>query len=62
MLDLKGKTPAWDGDEMLDRIIKCKSMLYIHGFITDSERGKINRRINKWVNEAIRKTKQAGGQ
>lgn len=32
---------------MLERLQQCRSMLYLHGFLTDAERDRVNARLAK---------------
>lgn len=37
----------WKGHDFCERIRMCVSMLYIHGYMTDGEKEKIQKRIEK---------------
>ena len=52
--ELDKKAPDWSKHNMLARILHCKSMLYLHGFMIESEWDQINKRINKWVNKIMK--------
>lgn len=39
----------WKGHKLSDRIINCRVMLAVHGFISHAEKRKIDRRIDKWM-------------
>lgn len=43
------KIPAWDAEIAAERVDQCRSMLYMHGFLTDSENDRVNERIEKWA-------------
>ena len=40
---------AWEPETVLKRLIRCKSMLYMHGYLTDSENRKCFERLEKRV-------------
>lgn len=33
----------------LDRVMFCKSLLYLHGFLTEAESARIHKRMVKWI-------------
>ncbi len=49
--------PAWNAQPLIERIKTCRVMLYQHGFITDAERERIDKRIDK--HEALAALKES---
>lgn len=43
------KVVAWKKEDAIDRIYRCKAMLYIYGFITEAENTRIQQRLLKWA-------------
>jgi hypothetical protein len=43
------KVAAWPRQEAVDRVVSCKTMLALHGFLTDAESRKVTDRIRKWI-------------
>jgi hypothetical protein len=43
------KVHYWKKESALERIRNCTSMLYLRGFLSDSERKKVHNRMIKWV-------------
>ena len=41
--------PTWNLDMALQRAFDCMRFLNIHGFMTDSERRRIDQRFKKWL-------------
>jgi len=41
--------PTWTKCTARERVRRCVTMLYIHGFLSDSERMKVYRRSEKWL-------------
>jgi hypothetical protein len=41
--------PAWKATTCAQRVDECRAMLYLHGFLTDSESERVNARIEKWA-------------
>lgn len=39
--------PAWQAQPLIERLKTCRIMLYQHGMLTDAERKKLDRRIDK---------------
>lgn len=56
MSELNKDVPPWPSTNMLERLQQCRSMLYLHGFLTDAERDRVNARLAK----AIQKHTAAG--
>ena len=42
------KLSALKPDNALGRIEYCRTFLYLHGFLTDSEKLKVKNRVRKW--------------
>lgn len=51
MSSLKPDEPAndWTQQTAAQRFNTCRVMLYIHGFISDAEKARIDARIDKWL-------------
>lgn len=50
------KIPAWRSTSAADRVDQCRSMLHIHGFMTEAENDRVNARIEKWAaKEGVRR-------
>jgi len=45
------KAPTWKSESARQRVYLCKAMLYIHGFLTEAENCRVEKRILKWVDE-----------
>jgi hypothetical protein len=43
------KVVTWKHKNALQRVLACKSMLYHHNFLTESEWLKVCNRIEKWI-------------
>jgi hypothetical protein len=41
--------PAWKKTTLVNRAINCATLLHLYEFITDGEREKIHRRMEKWI-------------
>lgn len=39
--------PAWAAQPLLERLKTCRVMLYQHGMLTESERAKVDQRIDR---------------
>lgn len=39
--------PAWNAQPLIDRLKTCRVMLYQHGMLTDTERKRVDQRIDK---------------
>lgn len=39
--------PAWNAQPLIERLKTCRVMLYQHGMLTDSERKRVDQRIDK---------------
>lgn len=50
--DPNSRPAVWNHKTFLDRVAAAKSLLAIHGFLTDSEGAKVHKRILKWVEES----------
>lgn len=37
----------WEAERVRDRILKCRAMLYLHGFLTEAENERIRARIRR---------------
>ena len=46
--------PAWAPQPLIERLKTCRVMLYQHGMISESERARIDARIDKRELEAAR--------
>jgi hypothetical protein len=42
---------------MLDKVQHCRTLLYLHGFITEAENVKVLRRIQNWRKDHIEEKK-----
>jgi hypothetical protein len=49
MIKLNAEAPAWPVTNMLERLQQCRSMLYLHGFLSDAERDRVNARLHKAI-------------
>jgi len=43
------KFPAWKSETCLRRMLACAGALHVHGFMSDSERDKVQKRLHKWL-------------
>lgn len=43
------KFPAWKSETCLRRMLACAGLLNVHGFMSDGERSRVQRRLRKWV-------------
>ena len=50
--------PAWPPQTIFERLKTCRIMLYQHGFITDAECARIDKRIDKREAQAALKEVQ----
>jgi hypothetical protein len=41
--------PEWAPEIAAERIDMCRAVLHIHGFLSDSEDARVNKRIEKWA-------------
>jgi hypothetical protein len=57
MTKLSQKSGVWKSETLLNRFMRCRAMLRIHGFLSDAESDKVHRRI---VKVAKRERKEAG--
>jgi hypothetical protein len=57
MIKLNAEVVPWPATNMLERLQQCRSMLYLHGFLSDAERDRVNARLEK----AIQKHQSAKG-
>ena len=57
MIHPQEKVQGWKKDSALERIRDCAFMLYIHGFLSDSERKKVHNRMMKWLRKFENKQK-----
>lgn len=39
----------WTKQKIVDRVIGCRVMLAVHGFISPAEKRAIDKRIDKWM-------------
>lgn len=44
---------------MLERLQQCRSMLYLHGFLTDAERDRVNARLAKEIQKHTAPSEEA---
>lgn len=51
MIKLNADVPSWPSTNMLERLQQCRSMLYLHGFLTDAEKERINSRLKKAIDK-----------
>lgn len=56
-LDPNKPASPWKDETLLERVARCRAMLFIHGFMTDAESRKVNDRINKWVKRTAKGAK-----
>ena len=47
MINLDKKVNDWKNQTAIERFEKCRSMLYLHGFLTEKEKDLVRDRINK---------------
>lgn len=47
------KIPNWNMELAYKRAITCYSFLAAHGLMTDGEKQKIKKRIEKWVRKEV---------
>ena len=40
---------AWKKQQAIDRLHMCKTMLNLHGFLTDAESKRVYKRMLRWV-------------
>ena len=40
---------AWESEPLRERLIKARILLYCHGFISDGEKQKIDKRLDKEI-------------
>ena len=40
---------AWKKETAVDRLHGCKTMLHIHGFLTEAESIRVHERLLKWI-------------
>ena len=57
MIHPQEKVQGWKKESALERIRNCAFMLYIHGFLSDSERKKVHNRMMKWLRKFENKQK-----
>lgn len=43
--------PAVEREPFLIRLQRSRALLYLHGFISESENEKVKQRLNKWVSK-----------
>lgn len=43
------KVPAWTETSLAERLIHCRVMLYVHGILTDAEKDRADKRIDKLI-------------
>lgn len=63
------KSPVWESTIAAERVDQCRTMLHIHGFLSDSEDARVDARITKWAKKdgvtrrpaVVRKSKAALG-
>lgn len=55
--------PQWEQETALERLRNCRTMLHIHGFLTDGESAKVALRIDEWAanNDPADAIRAAGG-
>ncbi len=41
------KTSVWEAEPLRARLIQARVLLYVHGFISDSEKVRIDKRLDK---------------
>lgn len=54
LLPKEKKVPAWPATSLAERLIHCRVMLYQHGIITDAEKDRADRRIDKLIEKEKR--------
>lgn len=42
--------PAWKATTFLKRLCECKSMLSVHGFLSEAENSRVEERLKRYVN------------
>lgn len=54
------KSPAWEEQIAAERVDQCRMMLHVHGFLSDSEDARVNKRIEKWAaKDGVRRERPA---
>jgi len=43
------KFPTWKSETCLKRMLACAGALHVHGFMSDSERDHVQKRLHKWL-------------
>jgi hypothetical protein len=56
--DWKAPVMPWHHSHMLARMEACRSMLYVHGALSEKENDLVLARIVKWVQNAPSKSKE----
>lgn len=49
MIEPDKKVVAWKKEPAIERLARCKGMLYVHGFITEAENRRIQERMIRWA-------------
>lgn len=52
-MNLFAPAPDWKHATMAERVDACGSMLFLHGYITASQRSKVTLRLEKQLAQAI---------
>lgn len=39
---------TWEGGDNAERVMDCVRMLHVHGFLSEAERDRAVRRVQKW--------------
>lgn len=47
MSKLSQRSGVWKSETLLERFMRCRAMLRIHGFLSDAESDKVHRRLVK---------------
>ncbi len=53
------KLRSWKSESAYDRMQCCRSVLWVHGFLTDVENRKIQNRLKKWAEDKEKKNESA---
>jgi hypothetical protein len=52
MIEPRQLVPTVQAENALERLNRCRAMLYLHKFITEPESNRIRQRILKWLKES----------
>ena len=52
---------AWKPDTAHGRVVACQFLLYVHGFLSDAEKQRVDRRIQEWFDRHTLTKRKRGG-